>query len=130
MNRYDKNINPQVLIDKVLYDESDDYFRVTRVVPSGKFFVIFGTELPELTAWPSNADKPIWEIDSNQIEQLIKEKYCLARQYRVAISYTYLDDGAIIPTFGPFATMTEKVKVYYVCSYEEYNESKIEAENA
>lgn len=130
MNGYDKNINTQVLIDKVLYDESDDYFRVTRVVPAGKFFVIYGTEVPELTTRLNNVDKPIWKIDSNQIEQLIKKKHCLARQYRVAISYTYLDDGAIVPTFGPFEPMTEKVKVYCVCSYEEYNYSKIEAENA
>lgn len=126
----DKNINTQVLIDKVLYDESDDYFRVTRVVPAGKFFIIYGTEVPELTTWPNKVDKPIWKIDSKQIEQLIKKKYCSAQQYRVSISYTYLDDGAIVPTFGPFEPMAEKIKVYYVCSIEEYNESKIEAENA
>lgn len=125
MNGYDKNINTQVLIDTVLYDESDDYFRVTRVVPAGKYFIIYGTEVPELTTRLNNVDKPIWKIDSNQIEQLlIKKKYCLARQYRVSISYTYLDDGAIVPTFGPFEPMTEMVKVYYVCSYEEYNKSK------
>lgn len=126
----DKNINTQVLIDKILYDESDDYFRVTRVVPAGKFFIIYGTEVPELTTRLNNTDKPIWRIDPKQIEKLIKKKYCSAQQYRVSISYTYLDDGVIVPTFGPFEPMTEKVKVYCVCSYEEYNYSKIEAENA